>query len=81
MGATFDPCSRQMVSAAVRDALAAVGCDPTRIAGVSCRKGGISAAVEAGVDECILYLLSGHGPKGEREGERAHVYVCKCMRT
>ena len=40
-GTTFDPCSRQMDSAAVRDALAAVGGDPARLAGVSCRKGGI----------------------------------------
>ncbi len=35
--------------------------DSTRFLGISARKGGISVAIEARVDEAILYLQSGHG--------------------
>ena len=39
------------------------GCDTRRFSGVSARKGGLSTAIEAGVEEVILYLQSGHGPE------------------
>ena len=43
------------------------GADPTRYSGVSARKGGLSTAVQAGVEEVILYLQSGHGlPRAAR---------------
>jgi hypothetical protein len=35
--------------------------DSSRFSGISARKGGISTAIEARVDETILYLQSGHG--------------------
>ena len=34
-----------------------------RLSGVSARKGGLSAAIEAGVEEVILYLQSRHSPE------------------
>ena len=37
------------------------GGDSSRFSGISARKGGISTAIEARVDETILYLKSGHG--------------------
>ena len=39
------------------------GAAPERFSGVSARKGGLSTAIEAGVEEIILYLQpeSGHG--------------------
>ena len=60
--ATYEPCSRQLVSQCIKDAVAAAGADPSRFSGISARKGGISTAVEAGVEENILFLQSGHGP-------------------
>ena len=60
--ATYVPCSRQLVSQCIKDAVAAAGADPSRFSGISARKGGISTAVEAGVEENILFLQSGHGP-------------------
>ncbi len=36
------------------------GGDSSRFSGISARKGGISTAIEARVDEVILYLQSGH---------------------
>ncbi len=42
-------------------AVSQAGGDSTRFSGISARKGGISTAIEAGVDEAILYLQSGHG--------------------
>ncbi len=58
---TDRPCSRQQASDWVRLAAAQAGGDSTRFSGISARKGGISVAIEAGVDEVILYLQSGHG--------------------
>jgi len=59
--ATGQPCSRQQASDWIRWAVAQAGGDSSRFSGISARKGGISAAIEARVDEAILYLQSGHG--------------------
>ena len=59
--ATDRPCSRQQASDWIRWAVAQAGGDSTRFSGISARKGGISVAIEARVDEAILYLQSGHG--------------------
>ena len=48
--ATYAPCSRQLVSHRIKVAVAAAGAHPSRLSGISARKGGISRAVEAGVD-------------------------------
>ena len=40
---------------------AAIGLDAKRFTGVSARKGGISTALDGGVDEAVIYLQSGHG--------------------
>jgi len=58
--ATNLPCCPQRVSAIIKDAAAAAGCCAARFSGISARKGGLSTAIEAHVDECILYLQSGH---------------------
>ncbi len=58
---TDRPCSRQQASDWIRWAAAQAGGDSTRFSGISARKGGITVAIEAGVDEAILYLQSGHG--------------------
>jgi hypothetical protein len=54
----------------MRWAVAQAGGDSTRFSGISARKGGISAAIEARVDEAILYLQSGHG-----QARPARVYM------
>ena len=59
--ATNRPCSRQQASDWIRWAVTQAGGDSARFSGISARKGGISVAIEAGVDETILYLQSGHG--------------------
>jgi hypothetical protein len=51
------------VGQAIRSSVAHAGCDPERFPGISARKGGLSTAINAGVDEVVLYLQSGHGPK------------------
>ena len=51
---------------------AAIRCALPQIASVSCRKGGISVAIEAGVEECILYLQSGHCPE---RAARCYIYL------
>jgi hypothetical protein len=53
-------CSRQQASDWIRWAVAQAGGDSTRFSGISARKGCISAAIEARVDEAILYLQSCH---------------------
>jgi len=58
---TDRPCSRQQAGDMIRWAVAQSGGDAARFSGISARKGGISAAIEAGVPEAILYLQSGHG--------------------
>jgi len=55
------PMSRQQVSGAVKTAIALLGVDARHYSGISMRRGGITAAVQAGVSEPILYLQSGHG--------------------
>ena len=55
------PMSRQQVSGAVKTAIALLGLDNRHYSGISMRRGGITAAVQAGVPEPILYLQSGHG--------------------
>ena len=61
--ATTTPCSPQRASADIRRAVVSVGCCSERFSGISARKGGISTAIEAKVEEAILYLQSGHGPE------------------
>ena len=56
------PCCPQRVSAIIKGAAEAAGCCGARFSGISARKGGLSTAIEARVDECILYLQSGHAP-------------------
>ena len=64
---TSEACSPQMISDAIRRMAKQAGADPARYSGVSARKGGLSTAVEAGVEEVILYLQSGHGlPRAAR---------------
>jgi hypothetical protein len=58
---TRRPCSRQQASDWIRWAVKQAGGDSSRFSGISARKGGISTAIEARVDETILYLQSGHG--------------------
>jgi hypothetical protein len=59
--ATDRPCSRQQASDRIRWAVSQAGGDSSRFSGISARKGRISTAIEAKVDEAILYLQSGHG--------------------
>ena len=58
---TMQACSRQQVREWIRWAVGCAGGDSARFSGISARKGGISTAIDAGVDETILYLQSGHG--------------------
>ena len=57
------PCCPQRTSAIIKSAAEAAGCCGARFSGISARKGGLSTAIEARVDECILYLQSGHWPE------------------
>jgi hypothetical protein len=50
------PMSRQQVSGAVKVALESIGVDARHYSGISMRRGGITAAVQAKVSEPILYL-------------------------
>jgi len=59
--ATDRPCSRQQASDWIRWAVSQAGGDSNLSSGISSREGGISTAIEARVDEAILYLQSGHG--------------------
>ena len=61
--ATDQPCCPQRASSDIRKAAVAAGGCAARFSGISARKGGISTAVEARVEEDILYLQSGHGPE------------------
>ncbi len=54
-------CSRQQASDWFRWAVSQAGGDSNLSSGISAREGGISTAIEARVDEAILYLQSGHG--------------------
>jgi hypothetical protein len=55
------PCTRQKASDWICWAVKQAGGDSSRFSGISARKGGISTAIEARVDQTILYLQSGHG--------------------
>jgi hypothetical protein len=52
------PCSRQLISDALTDALSAIGIDAAQFSGVSARKGGLSTVIEAGLPECRDAFLS-----------------------
>ena len=65
-------CSPQMASKAVTRIGVVAGAAPERFSGVSARKGGLSTAIEAGVEEIILYLQSGHGPP---RAARAYMHI------
>ena len=54
-------CSSQQASDWIRWAVSQAGGDSNLSSGISSREGGISTAIEARVDEAILYLQSGHG--------------------
>jgi hypothetical protein len=58
------------VTAAIRRALYLVGADGQCFTAKAARKGGISAAMEAGVPECELWMQSGHS-----QSRAARVYV------
>ena len=51
------------------EAVEQAGGDSARFSGISAFKGGIyrDVAIEAHVDEAILYLQSGHSPDGRRQ--------------
>jgi hypothetical protein len=55
------PCTRQKASDWIRWAVTQAGACSSRFSGISARKGGNFAAIEARVDKTILYLQSGHG--------------------
>jgi hypothetical protein len=55
------PCTRQKVSDWIRWAVMQAGGDSSHFSGTSARQGGTSTAIEARVDEAILYLQSGLG--------------------
>jgi hypothetical protein len=61
-----------MASKAVKRMAFIAGAAPERFSGVSARKGGLSTAIEAGVEEIILYLQSGHGPP---RAARAYMHI------
>ena len=52
--------SAALVSGMVVSALRRIGVDTTAFSGVSCRMGGLTTAIEAGVPEHILWMQSGH---------------------
>ncbi len=54
-------CSCEQASDWFRWAVSQAGGDSNLSSGISAREGGISTAIEARVDEAILYLQSGHG--------------------
>ena len=53
--------SRQQVSGSVKMALEAIRVDPKHYSGISMRRGGVTAAVQAKISPAILHLQSGHG--------------------
>jgi hypothetical protein len=59
--ATDEPMSVNMITEAVKQMVTREGLDSTLFSGISCRKGGLTTAILAGVPEEILYLQSGHG--------------------
>lgn len=53
--------SKQQISGAVKMAIEALNIDGRQYSGISMRRGGITAAVQAGIAPAILHLQSGHG--------------------
>jgi len=53
--------SRQQVSGAVKVAMESICVDPRHYSGISMRRGGVTAAVQANIAPAILHLQSGHG--------------------
>jgi hypothetical protein len=60
--------SPSLVSEMVVHALRDIGVDPQGFSGVCCRMGGLSAAIEAGVPEHILWMQSGHAQDKSARG-------------
>ena len=54
-------CSLQSISPDVMFAMTMMGANPDRFSGVSARNGGLSTAIEAGIHEAGLFLLTGDG--------------------
>jgi hypothetical protein len=53
--------SRQQVSGAVKVALESLGVDARHYSGISMRRGGVTAAVQAKIHPALMHLQSGHG--------------------
>jgi hypothetical protein len=53
--------SRQQLSGAVKIALESIGVDARHYSGISRRRGGVTAAVQAKKPPAIMHLQSGHG--------------------
>ena len=53
--------SRQQVSGAVKVALESLGVDSRHYSGISMRRGGVTAAVQAKIHPALMHLQSGHG--------------------
>ncbi len=73
MVVTDRPCSRQQASDWIPWAVSQAGGDSNRFSGTFARKGCISTAIEAGVDEAILHLQSGHGQASRPRVHAPHV--------
>ncbi len=52
--------SRAIITTAVKECLGRIGVAPDNFSAVSMRRGGVSAAVAAGVNETLWKLQSGH---------------------
>ena len=70
---TDQPASRQQASDWICWAITQAGGESHRFSGISAYKGSISVAIDAGVDEAILYLQSGHG---QALPARAYMQIC-----
>jgi integrase len=60
---TMQPLSTNWFTSNVSRQLRTLGHDPKRFSGISARKGGISSAIEDGVEEAVVYLQSGHSAR------------------
>jgi integrase len=60
VGETLHGMTKDTVRKAIHTSLRRVGCDPSGFSGISLRRGGLSAAVEAGVPSELYQLQSGH---------------------
>ena len=55
------PMTRQHMTSAVKSCVELLGADSRHFSAISMRRGGLSAAINAGVAEPVLFLQSGHG--------------------